>query len=147
MLHDVPAVFTVHNLGYQGLFPVEKLPVTGLAPEEFFHPEGLDYWGKISLLKAGIVYADAITTVSPTYAKEIQTPEFGLGMEGILSHRRSRLHGILNGVDYRVWDPATDKHLPENYFPERWPEKSDARRRSFENWVSIPPWRPGFSWG
>jgi starch synthase len=117
MLHDVPAVFTVHNLGYQGLFPVEKLPVTGLAPEEFFHPEGLEYWGKISLLKAGVVYADAITTVSPTYAKEIQTPEFGLGMEGILSHRRSRLHGILNGVDYRVWDPATDKHLPENYFP------------------------------
>ncbi|NIR15016.1 MAG: starch synthase, partial [Desulfobacterales bacterium] len=66
----------------------------------------LEFWGKISLLKAGIVYSEAITTVSPKYAEEIQTPEYGMGMEGILRKRSTNLHGILNGVDYRLWDPA-----------------------------------------
>ena len=118
-LSGTPTVFTVHNLGYQGLFPAGKLPVTGLSKTEFFHPEGLEFWGKISLLKAGIVYAQAVTTVSPTYAREIQTPEYGLGMEGILKKRRSSLHGILNGVDYGVWNPATDSHLPCTYSPRK----------------------------
>lgn len=113
----VPSVFTIHNLGYQGIFPAEKLPLTGLDYSEFFHPDGVEFWGNLSLLKAGIVYSRAITTVSPTYAKEIQTPEFGLGMEGILHHRREVLRGILNGVDYTLWNPATDPHLPENYYP------------------------------
>ncbi len=112
-----PTVFTIHNLGYQGLFPQEKLPLTGLSRADFFHPQGLEYWGKISLLKAGIVYSVAITTVSPTYAREIQSPEFGFGMEGILSRRKSSLHGILNGVDYGIWDPSRDRHLPERYSP------------------------------
>ncbi|NIO04421.1 MAG: glycogen synthase GlgA [Proteobacteria bacterium] len=111
----IPTVFTIHNLGYQGLFLEEKLPVTGLSREAFFRPEGLEYWGKISLLKAGIVYSQAITTVSPTYAREIQTSEFGLGMEGILRHRKASLHGILNGADYRTWDPSRDEHLPQRY--------------------------------
>jgi starch synthase len=114
-----PTVFTIHNLGYQGLFPADKLPLTGLPRGEFFHPEGLEYYGKISLLKAGIVYSDAITTVSPTYAEEIQTPEYGMGMEGILRSRRDSLHGILNGVDYRLWDPSRDTHLPAIYAPRR----------------------------
>ncbi|MEJ5376392.1 MAG: glycogen synthase GlgA [bacterium] len=117
VLGGVPSVFTIHNLGYQGIFPAEKLQVTGLPMAEFFHPEGLEFWGNMSLLKAGIVYSRAITTVSPTYAREIQTPEFGLGMEGILYHRRDVLRGILNGVDYSLWDPATDPHLPANYYP------------------------------
>ncbi len=108
-------IFTIHNLGYPGLFPSEKLSVTGLSGEEFFHPEGLEYYGKISLLKAGIVYSDAITTVSPTYSKEIQTPEYGMGMEGILQYRRASLHGILNGVDYQLWDPARDPHISAPY--------------------------------
>ena len=108
-------VFTIHNLGYQGLFPEEKFLVTGLPRDPFFLPEGLEYYGRIGLLKAGIEYADAITTVSPTYAREIQTPEFGLGMDGIVSHRKAFLHGILNGVDYRVWDPSRDSHLPRRY--------------------------------
>jgi starch synthase len=112
---DIRTVFTIHNLGYQGLFPQEKLEVTGLPRETFFHPEGVEYWGKISLLKAGVVCADAITTVSPAYAREIQTPEFGLGMDGILHRRRAAVHGILNGADYRTWDPLGDPHLPENY--------------------------------
>jgi starch synthase len=114
ILKDARTVFTIHNIGYQGLFPVDKFRVTGL-PVQFFNPEGLEFWGKISLLKAGIVYSDAINTVSPTYAKEIQTPEFGLGMGGILHHRLSSLHGILNGVDYCLWNPAQDSYLPARY--------------------------------
>lgn len=108
-------VFTIHNLGYQGIFPAEKLCLTGLPREAFFHPEGLEFWGKISLLKAGIVYSDRITTVSSTYAKEIQTDTYGMGMEGILHHRRSALTGILNGADYSVWNPAEDSYLTAPY--------------------------------
>jgi starch synthase len=114
-LKGTPSVFTIHNMGYQGIFTEEKLAITGLSREEFFHPEGLEYWGKISLLKSGIVYSEAITTVSPSYAQEIQTPEYGMGLEGMLQKRRAFLHGILNGIDYRIWDPARDKHLPVNY--------------------------------
>jgi starch synthase len=110
-LFNSSSLFTIHNMGYQGIFPREKLPVTGLPETGFFHPEGLEYWGKISLLKAGIVYSDAITTVSPTYAMEIQTPAYGMGMEGILRERSRSLYGILNGVDYNKWDPSRDNHL------------------------------------
>jgi starch synthase len=113
----IPTVFTIHNLGYQGLFPEEKMPLANLRKEDFFHPEGLEYWGQISLLKAGINYSDAITTVSPTYAGEIQTREYGMGMEGIIKKRNAVLHGILNGIDYGQWDPAGDKHIPAGYKP------------------------------
>jgi starch synthase len=108
------SVFTIHNIGYQGVFPKNKLAVSGIPATEF-HPAGLEYWGNISLLKAGIVYSDAVTTVSPKYSKEIQTAEYGMGMDGILHHRRADLHGILNGVDYRVWDPVEDSHIPSQY--------------------------------
>ena len=124
---ETSSVFTIHNLGYQGLFPAEKLPLTGLAREDFFHLEGLEFWGKMSLLKAGIVYSSAVTTVSPTYAKEIQTSEYGMGMEGILRQRRRFLHGILNGVDYRLWDPARDTHLPANYSLQKMDGKSACK--------------------
>jgi len=117
-LSSAATVFTIHNVGYQGLFPEEKFPVTGLQKTEFFHAEGLEYWGNISLLKAGINYSETITTVSPSYAKEIQTSEYGMGMEGILRRRRAQLHGILNGVDYTYWDPARDAHLPAKYSSE-----------------------------
>ena len=120
-------VFTIHNLGYQGIFSPEKLRLTGLSPEEYFHMEGLEYWGKISLLKAGMVYADMITTVSPTYAKEIQTGSYGLGMEGILRQRKSVLFGLLNGVDYGIWDPAHDTHLPANYSARKMSGKGDCK--------------------
>jgi len=112
-------VFTIHNLGYPGLFPADKLPLTGLSGDAFFHPEGVEYYGKISLLKAGIVYSDAVTTVSPAYAKEIQTAEYGMGMEGILRHRGAHLQGILNGVDYSLWDPSQDPHIPAHYSPRK----------------------------
>jgi starch synthase len=122
------SVFTLHNIGYQGLFPVEKLPMTGLSRPDFFHPEGIEYWGRLSLLKAGIVYAGAITTVSPRYAQEIRTPAYGMGMEGVLQRRRAFLHGILNGVDYRVWDPARDSHLPARYSPANLAGKRECKK-------------------
>jgi len=115
-------LFTIHNIGYQGLFPREKLPVCGLPPETY-HPEGVEYWGAISLLKAGIVYSDAVTTVSPAYSREIQTSEFGLGMEGILRNKSAALHGILNGADYSVWDPAIDPYIASNYDSDHLSEK------------------------
>ena len=116
-LRGASTVFTIHNVGYQGLFPERSWTSTGLARDEFYHQEGLEYWGGMSLLKAGIVYADAITTVSPTYARQILTAEYGMGMEGILRRRSASLRGILNGVDYRVWDPARDPLVPVRYGP------------------------------
>jgi starch synthase len=85
---------------------------------EVFHPGGIEYYGDVNYLKGGIVYSDYITTVSPRYAQEIQTPEFGFGLDALLRSRRFFLAGILNGVDYDEWDPATDRHLPQNYSAE-----------------------------
>ena len=127
LYRGIPVVFTIHNLAYQGIFPEGKLALTGLPKEDFFQPEGLEYWGKISLLKAGIVYSEAVTTVSPTYAREIRTPEYGMGMEGILQKRRPFLHGILNGVDYRLWDPERDKHIPSPYSIRKMKGKQDCK--------------------
>ena len=127
-----PVVFTIHNLGYQGIFPEEKLPVTGLPKADFFHMDGLEFWGNISLLKAGIVYSEAITTVSPKYSKEIQTPEYGEGMEGVLQKRKAALHGILNGADYSLWDPARDSHIRQNYSPGRMEGKPVCKKALIE---------------
>jgi starch synthase len=107
-------VFTIHNIAYQGLFKKEKFWLTGL-PEEMYNPEGIEFWERINLMKAGIVYADAINTVSQKYSEEIQTPEYGYGLEGILGKRREDLYGILNGVDYKEWDPSHDPHLVARY--------------------------------
>jgi starch synthase len=107
-------VFTIHNIAYQGLFKKEKFWVTGL-PEEMYNPEGIEFWERINLMKAGIVYADVINTVSQKYSEEIQTPEFGYGLEGILKKRREDLYGILNGVDYKEWDPSHDSYLVARY--------------------------------
>jgi starch synthase len=107
-------VFTIHNIAYQGMFRKEKLPLTGL-PVEMYTPEGIEFWGKINFMKAGIVYADVINTVSRMYSKEIQTAEYGYGLEGILRKRSPDLYGILNGVDYQDWDPSHDPHLISPY--------------------------------
>jgi len=107
-------IFTIHNMAYQGLFPKEVMQRTGLG-WELFTPEQFEFWGKVNFLKAGIVYADRVTTVSPTYAKEVLTPGFGLGMDGIMRTREKDLIGLLNGVDYDEWDPASDPHLPATY--------------------------------
>lgn len=103
-------VFTIHNLAFQGLFPRSLMPRIGLPPE-MFTKDGIEYWDKISFLKAGIVYSDLVTTVSPTYAQEIQTEHGGMGMGGLLKKLNNKLHGIANGIDIDVWDPSTDSAL------------------------------------
>jgi len=108
------ALFTIHNMGYQGLFPVGDYHTTGL-PWSEFTPERLEYYGQVNLLKGGLVYADLLNTVSPTYAREIQTVELGCGLEGVLQSRKDRLFGVTNGIDYSAWNPATDPHLPVHY--------------------------------
>jgi len=113
-LPGTAGVFTIHNLGYQGLVPPEQVPLIGL-PEEYYGLEGLEYYGQMSLLKAGIVFAHAVTTVSPTYAKEIQTAEFGCGLDGLLRSIRDRLFGILNGINEKEWDPEKDMYLKTQY--------------------------------
>jgi starch synthase len=113
-LHGMPSVFTIHNLAYQGLFAGDWLPRLDLG-WELFTPARLEYWGRISFLKGGINYSELVTTVSPRYAEEIQTPELGFGFDGILRQRRADLVGILNGIDPREWDPARDPYLPEPY--------------------------------
>jgi starch synthase len=112
---DPPAsVFTIHNLAYQGLFPAESIQGLSL-PGQLWHPEGLEFYHMLSFIKGGLVYADHITTVSPTYALEIQTPAFGYGLEGLLLHRKDVLKGIINGIDLEVWNPETDPLIPQHY--------------------------------
>ncbi len=113
-LPGTAGVFTIHNLGYQGLVPPEHISFIGL-PNEYYRMEGLEFYGQMSLLKAGIVFAHAVTTVSPTYAEEIQTHEFGCGFDGLLRSMKDRLFGILNGIDEKEWDPAKDVHLHAPY--------------------------------
>jgi starch synthase len=110
----VRTVFTIHNLAYQGLFTAEQWPLTGL-PAEAFRVEGLEFYGRINCLKGAVVSAGALTTVSPTYAREIQTAEFGCGLDGVLRERRESLVGVLNGIDPRGWDPRTDAFLAARY--------------------------------
>ena len=110
----LPTVLTIHNLGYQGLLPEESLERIGL-DASLFTPDCLEFFGKVNLLMGGIRMSDAITTVSPTYAREIQTPELGFGLDGILGARADSVTGILNGVDYTQWDPATDPHIAAPY--------------------------------
>ncbi len=108
------SIFTIHNLGYQGKFPSAKFPLLGLE-EEFFTAEGIEYYGEINFLKAGILYSDAVTTVSENYAREIQTPEFGFGLDGVLRRRKGDLYGIINGINYEIWNPETDGLIYEKY--------------------------------
>lgn len=110
-------VFVIHNQGYLGLVPQEKWPYLDL-PHSFNSIDGVEYFGQSSLLKAGIVYSSAMVTVSPTYAQEVQTPEGGHGLDGAMRHHASKFHGILNGVDYNIWNPETDKMIAAGYGPD-----------------------------
>ena len=107
-------IFTIHNLAYQGVFPRETLGTLGL-PSSLWSFEGLEFHGQLSFIKGGLVFADRITTVSPTYAREIQTPEHGHGLDGLLRYRATSLHGILNGVDDKIWNPSKDALIPARY--------------------------------
>lgn len=108
------SVFTIHNLAYQGNFPPDSLPATGLSWDHF-RMEKLEFYGKVSFLKGGLVYSDVLTTVSERYAQEIQTKEFGCGLEGVLIRRRDTIAGIINGIDYDEWNPETDKDITQTY--------------------------------
>ncbi|MEO1767032.1 glycogen synthase GlgA [Thiobacter aerophilum] len=126
-LGGVPTVMTIHNLAYQGNFDAGLLEPLRLPPESF-SLHGLEYYGHLSFLKAGLYYADWLTTVSPTYAREIQHETLGFGMHGLLWARRERLTGILNGIDVREWDPAHDPHLPAPFSADHLEGKQVCKR-------------------
>ncbi|MFA5530287.1 MAG: glycogen synthase GlgA [Thiohalomonadaceae bacterium] len=109
-------VFTIHNLAYQGLFPWNSFAALGL-PAELWHMHAMEFHNQFSFIKGGLVFADWITTVSPTYAREICGPDLGYGLDGLLRHRSDRLTGILNGADYDIWNPRTDKLIAHTYSP------------------------------
>ncbi|MDD5541876.1 MAG: glycogen synthase GlgA [Acidobacteriia bacterium] len=121
------AVFTIHNMGYQGLFDSYALPAAGL-PVHTFHSAGMEFYGQVNYLKGGIVYADAITTVSKKYSQEIQTPEYGQGLDGVVRERAADVHGILNGIDYSEWSPAIDPFIAQKYDPKNLEGKRDCKR-------------------
>jgi len=127
LLGGTPTVFTIHNLAYQGVFERDWLPRLDL-PWTLWSPDQLEFWGRISFLKGGISGAAAITTVSPTYAREIQTPELGFGLEGLLQSRRADLFGVLNGIDTEVWNPARDAFLPAPFDVSGRDGKQEAKR-------------------
>jgi starch synthase len=108
------SVFTIHNLNYVGRYSADRFPVLGVSPA-LFHHASLEYFGDLHLMKGGVVFANRITTVSPTYAREIQTAEFGAGIDSIIRDQQHKLTGILNGIDLEYWDPGTDPLLPKNY--------------------------------
>jgi starch synthase len=124
-------VFTIHNLAYQGVFDASWLPRLGLG-WELLRIDALEYWNRISFLKGGVVFSDLVTTVSPRYASEIQTPELGFGFDGILRARASDLVGILNGIDYDQWDPERDLNLPVPFSASKMAGKAAAKRRVLE---------------
>jgi starch synthase len=131
----VPVVFTIHNLAFQGVFGRETLATLGLG-WEVFHPEALEFWGNINLLKGGVNFSERITTVSPTYAREILTPEYGFGMDGVLRRRSGDLVGILNGIDVERWNPATDAFAP-HYSSQDLDAKTRARKALLQE-VRLP---------
>ena len=109
-----PSLLTIHNIAFQGLFPREAMTPLGL-PEAGFHSDGFEYFGQLGFLKAGLIYADRISTVSPTYARELMRPELGMGLQGVIDSRRAALSGILNGIDVEAWNPESDPHIASRY--------------------------------
>ena len=120
-------VFTIHNLAYQGVFPPQTASRLGLPPSSFT-PDGVEYYGNMSFLKAGLHYADHLSTVSPHYAQQIQSEPLGMGMQGLLAHRAGSLTGILNGIDTDAWDPETDPYIARYYNASRLPAKLENKR-------------------
>ncbi|MHA1130583.1 MAG: glycogen synthase, partial [Candidatus Helarchaeota archaeon] len=132
----IRTLLTIHNLAYQGIFAKDKFKQTGLNME-LFSKKNLEYWGKVNFLKLGILYADLINTVSPKYATEIQTKEYGFGLEQYLYARRTDLYGILNGIDYTVWDPASDPLIWMNYDKDSL-EKKQVNKKELQKFCNLP---------
>jgi starch synthase len=140
-LHFAPkpaarTILTVHNLAFQGKFPAAIFPALGL-PDAAFAIGGVEYYGDVGYLKGGLHYADAITTVSPNYADEICTPEYGMGLDGLLRARRNVLTGIVNGIDSAIWSPASDEHLALTYVPRNFIQRRLANKRAIEQRLSL----------
>lgn len=127
VLKSLPVVLTIHNLAYQGVFPPTAMRQIGL-PDTLFTTDELEFYGKVNFLKGGLIHADYLTTVSRRYAKEILTPEYGCGLEGVLRGRGDRLKGILNGVDYSVWNPETDTLIQRNYSARNLEGKKECKK-------------------
>ncbi|WP_299044314.1 glycogen synthase GlgA [uncultured Tateyamaria sp.] len=126
----VPSLLTIHNIAFQGLVPMDRAKALGIAQADLTR-EGVEYWGQISALKAGLIYADHLTTVSPTYARELMTPDFGMGLDGVLRARRADLSGILNGIDLDVWSPSVDSHIRSYKTPRGKVANKAALREEF----------------
>jgi len=126
-LRDLPTVFTIHNIAYQGVFDKEWVSRLELGWERFTASDGFEFWDRLSFLKAGVSFSDLVTTVSPTYAQEIQRPEYGFGFDGVMRANQDRLVGILNGIDAAEWNPSADPHIPMPYSAEDLSGKADAK--------------------
>jgi starch synthase len=137
VLSGIPTVFTIHNIGYQGIFSPDTLPLLML-PWDLFTISKLEFFGKVNFLKGALTYSDFITTVSRRYAQEIQTPEYGFGLEGVLHSRSSSLAGILNGVDYEEWNPATDHLITTNFTPQHLEGKHECRKELLRSFALDP---------
>lgn len=135
-LRQATTVLTVHNLSYQGIFPKSEFPKLGV-PWDLFHMDGLEYYDRVNLLKGGLLFAKRLTTVSPTYAREIQTPEYGCGLDGVLRKRQADLTGIVNGIDTVAWDPATDAALAARY-SAREPSGKGLDKQALQAAVGLP---------
>lgn len=131
-------IFTIHNLAYQGQFDRATFEALGLPPA-WWSPEALEFWGGFSCMKGGLNYADLITTVSPNYAREIQTPAFGCGLDGLLATRADRLIGIVNGIDTAIWNPATDPHLVRHYDSRTVEAGKHANRLAVSSTLGLTP--------
>ncbi len=134
---EIRTVFTIHNIAFQGVFPAHELPVTNL-PWTLFNFHQLEFYGHINFLKGGIVFADAITAVSPTYAEEIQTASYGCGLQGVLYEHGARLRGIVNGIDYTIWNPEIDPHISQNYTQETTTTGKSACKSALQSKVGLP---------
>jgi starch synthase len=127
VFRNAATVFTIHNMGYQGIFPPDTLPLLML-PWDLFAIDKMEFWGKINFLKGALVFSDGITTVSRKYSQEIQTEEYGFGLDGVLRARSASVTGILNGVDYNEWSPETDKLIVRQYSPQDLDGKQECKR-------------------
>ncbi|MEN1679117.1 MAG: glycogen synthase GlgA [Planctomycetota bacterium] len=134
---QIATLFTIHNLAYQGVFWHWDMELTGIGWEHFNYQQ-LEFYGKLNFMKSGLTMADVLSTVSPRYAEEIQEPPMSCGMEGVLAHRADELFGVLNGVDYDDWNPATDAYLAANYGPSDWHEGKAVCKAALQHEMGLP---------
>jgi starch synthase len=136
-LQELPVVFTIHNMGYHGAFPRDTMKKIGL-PEGLFSINGMEFYGRVNFLKGALTFSDYLTTVSPKYAEEIKTVEYGHGLDGVIRNRADRLTGILNGVDYAAWSPERDKAIAARYSPKDFSGKAACKKNLLEVF-GLPP--------